>query len=318
MNIPGYVDLQVNGHIGIDFSSPDLTKDKIIFATRELRKQGTIAFLPTIVTSPIEIYEKNLPLLVEAMEEKEMENAILGIHLEGPFFSDCEAKGVHNPDWMLLPDKDHFDKLNNLAGGKIRMITISAELPGAESFCKYVSGLGITVSLGHQMAAETEIYALSGAGATSLTHLGNGIPHLIPRHQNPLIAGMANDDLTAMIITDSFHLPPSLIKTIIRTKGPGNIVVVSDASPVAGLPPGNYFLFGINTVLEESGLLHNPKTGYLAGSSYTMKQCMEYLKTLNILSDRELQEVGFFNPLRLINIKPEDAEELFSDKIKRS
>ena len=318
MNIPGYVDLQVNGHIGIDFSSPDLTKDKIIFAARELRKQGTIAFLPTIVTSPMDIYEMNLPLIVQAMEEKEMENEILGIHLEGPFFSNCEAKGVHNPDWMLMPDKDHFDKLNDLAGGKIRMITISAELPGAESFCKYVSGLGITVSMGHQMATEAEICALSGAGATALTHLGNGIPHLIPRHHNPLIAGLANDNLTAMIITDSFHLPPSLIKTIIRTKGPGNIVVVSDASPVAGLPPGNYHLFGIDTVLEESGLLHNPKTGYLAGSSYTMKQCMEYLKTLNFLSDRELQEVGFYNPLRLINIKPEVAEELFSDNVRRS
>ena len=318
MNIPGYVDLQVNGHIGIDFSSPDLTKDKIIYAAGELRKQETIAFLPTIVTSPMDIYEKNIPLIAEAMKEKEMENVILGIHLEGPFLSDSEAKGVHNPDWMIHPDKDIFDKLYDLAGGEIKMITISAELPGAESFCKYASGLGITVSLGHQMATETEIYALSGAGATSLTHLGNGIPHLIPRHHNPLLAGMANDDLSAMIITDSFHLPPSLIKTIIRAKGPGNIVVVSDASPVAGMPPGNYHLFGIDTVLEESGLLHNPKTGYLAGSSYTMKQCMEYLKTLNILSDRELQEVGFFNPLRLINIKPEVAEEMFSDNIRRS
>ena len=305
MNIPGYVDLQVNGHIGIDFSSPDLTKDKIISAARELRKQETIAFLPTIVTSPMDIYEKNLPLIAEAMEERDMENTILGIHLEGPFLSDCEAKGVHNPDWMLPPDKDLFDKFYDLARGKIKMITISAELPGAESFCNYASGLGITVSMGHQMATETEIYASAGAGAASLTHLGNGIPHLIPRHHNPLIAGLANDDLTAMIITDSFHLPPSLIKTIIRTKGPGNIVVVSDASPIAGLSPGNYHLFGIDTVLEESGLLHNPKTGYLAGSSYTMKQCVEYLKTLNLLSDQELQEVGFFNPLRLIHINPE-------------
>ena len=318
MNIPGYVDLQVNGHIGIDFSGTDLTKDKIIFATRELKKEDTIAFLPTIVTSPMDVYEKNLPLIAKAMEEKEMENIILGIHLEGPYLSDCEAKGVHNPDWMTLPEKDHFDKLYDLAGGKIKMVTVSAELPGAESFCKYASGLGITVSLGHQMATETEIFALAEAGATSLTHLGNGIPHLIPRHNNPLIAGMANDNLTAMIITDSFHLPPSLIKTIIRTKGPENIVVVSDASPVAGLSPGNYFLFGIDTVLEESGLLHNPKTGYLAGSSYTMKQCMEYLKTLNFLSDRELQKVGFYNPLRLIDIKPEVVEELFSDNIKRS
>jgi len=305
MDIPVYVDLQVNGYKGIDFSGPDLTRDKIISASRELRKQKTIAFLPTIVTCHMDVYEKNLPLIAKVMKEEDKKNVILGIHLEGPFLSDGEARGVHNPDWMMLPDKDHSDKLNNLAEGGIKMIAISAELPGAESFCIYVSGLGITVSLGHQMAKESGINNLAKAGATSLTHLGNGLPHLIGRHHNPLIAGMANNDLTAMIITDGFHLPPSLIKAIIRTKGPERIVVVSDASPVAGLSPGNYHLFGIDTVLGKSGLLYNPDSGYLAGSSYTIKQCIEYLKTLNLLSDQELQEVGFFNPLRLIHINPE-------------
>jgi N-acetylglucosamine-6-phosphate deacetylase len=304
MEIPGYADLQVNGYKGVDFSSQDLTSDKIRFVCRELKSQKIIAFLPTVVTSIMEVYEHNLPLLAEAMDKQEIGNLIPGIHLEGPFLSDSEARGVHNPDWMLPLEVDYFNRLFELAEGKIKMLTISAELSGAESFCDYVSGLGVTVSLGHQMATETEIDHLSETGAVSLTHLGNGLPFLIQRHHNPLFAGMANDRLTAMIITDGFHLPPSVIKTIIRAKGIGKVVIVSDSSPVAGLAPGNYKVFGDNVVLEESGFLYNPKTGYLAGSSYTIKQCMEYLASLNLLSEQELLEVGFYNPLKLIKVDP--------------
>src|SRR5699024_4982098 len=124
----------------------------------------------------------------------------------------------------------------------------------------YANERGMTVSLGHQMAAETDLRRLAHAGARSLTHLGNGIPHLLQRHDNPLLAGIANDDLTAMIISDGFHIPPSVIKIIIRTKGVSNICVVSDASPIAGLLPGEYQTLGNDVVLEESGLLHNPET----------------------------------------------------------
>ncbi len=317
MEIPGFVDLQVNGYQGIDFSSPDLTGDGLLFACRELIKQGTVAFLPTIITSSIPIYKKNLRLIAEAINHKDLREHLLGIHVEGPFISPEDgARGAHNQKWVRKPDIKLLDELYQWSEGKIRMLTIAAEMEGAEELCRHSTKLGITVSLGHHMATVSDVNKLADAGARSLTHLGNGLPRLLPRHENPMWAGLAHDDLTAMIITDGHHLPATIIKTVIRTKGISKTVVVSDASPIAGLPPGRYTTLGNQVQLEESGRLHNPATGYLVGSSSTMFDCMNYLLSLGILSTSDLLELGFYNPLRLIDADPEKIKKNTSSSIK--
>lgn len=305
IKIPGYVDLQVNGYKGIDFSSNQLTGKDFIYACKELVKNGTVAFLPTIITSSLEVYERNLKLMNKLMEHNELKRHILGIHLEGPFISKEDgARGAHNQNYIQKPDLRLLDKLYKWSGEKIKLITIAAELEGSETLCKYATSLGITVSLGHQMATDDEISRLADAGARSLTHLGNGLPRLIPRHENPLLSGIANDNLMAMVIPDGHHLPPSLLKIIFRTKGVCNLIVVSDASPIAGLPEGKYNTLGNDVVLEASGRLYNPDTGYLVGSSSTMSEGINYLSSLQIMESENLFDLGFFNPLRLINIEP--------------
>jgi N-acetylglucosamine-6-phosphate deacetylase len=230
---------------------------------------------------------------------------IPGFHVEGPFISaEDGARGAHNPHWVMKPDPAFLDKLFEWSGESIKLLTIAAEVDGARKLCSRAVDLGITVSLGHQMAAEADLQNLVRAGARALTHLGNGLPKLLPRHQNPLWAGMANDDLVGMIIPDGHHLPPSILKAIIRTKGVSNLVAVSDASPVSGLPPGRYHTLGNDAVLEESGYLYNPDTGYLVGSSATMIDCMKYLHSLNLLDVEELVKLGFDNPLQLIDMDP--------------
>jgi N-acetylglucosamine-6-phosphate deacetylase len=157
------------------------------------------------------------------------------------------------------------------------------------------------------MATEEDLRNLARAGAVSLTHLGNGVPAVLPRHENPIWAGLANDDLVAMIITDGHHLPASVLKTIIRTKGADRCVVVSDASSLAGLEAGTYEVTGEKVVLEEGGRLYNPETGYLAGSSSTMLECMNHLASMDLVSSDELIAMGFHNPLKLIGLGPEDV-----------
>ncbi len=107
-----------------------------------------------------------------------------------------------------------------------------------------------------------------------------------------------------MIITDGHHLPPEVLKTFIRTKGATRCIVVSNGSSLANLPPGRYNTHGNDVILDESGRIYNPETGYLVGSSATMLQCMNYLASLNLLSIEELLTVGFFNPLKLIAVNP--------------
>jgi len=306
----GLVDLQVNGYKGINFSDINLTRDDFVQACRGMLGAGTTAFLPTMITSAAEVYEHNLPIMAAVIESTEFRGRLLGIHIEGPFISSQKgARGAHHPEWTAKPDVAYLDKLIGWAQGKVRLLTISAELAGAETLARHAKGRGITVSLGHQMATDKDLRRLVEAGASSLTHLGNGVPAMLDRHENPIWAALANDDLVAMIITDGHHLPASVVKTIIRAKGVDRCVVVSDASSLAGLGPGAYKVLGDRVVLEESGRLHSPDTGYLAGSSSTMLECMNRLASLNVVSADELVLMAFENPLKLIGLGREDVAE---------
>lgn len=302
---PGFVDLQVNGFRGTDFASPDLTAETFASACRALLETGTAAFLPTILTSPLSAYERNLPLMAQVLARDEFQGRLLGIHLEGPFISaQSGARGIHSPEFIRGPDLALLQKLLDWAGGRVQMLTLAAELEGADVLARFAANQGIAVSIGHSLAADEDLARLARAGATALTHLGNGLPNSLPRHVNPIWAGLANDALSAMVIADGHHLPAPVLKTFVRAKGVARTVVVSDASHLAGLPPGRYTTPAGEVVLEESGRLHSPAMLCLAGSSATMLGCMNHLASLDLLSLDDLLAVGLVNPLRLIGVSP--------------
>jgi len=308
IKIQGLVDLQVNGYKGVHFSDINLTRDDFVMACRGVFEAGTTAFLPTMITSPKEVYEHNLPIMAAVLQEAEFRGKLLGFHIEGPFISAQDgARGAHDTQWITKPDLEYLKQLIDWSDDQVKLLTIAADPDGAEKLARYAVSQGIAVSLGHQMASEADLDRLVQAGAVSLTHLGNGVPAMISRHENPVWAGLGNDDLIAMIITDGHHLPASILKTIIRTKGPERCVVVSDASSPAGLPPGKYEALGHQVVLEEGGLLRDLTTGYLGGSSATMLQCMNHLASLDLVSCEELFAMGFDNPLVLIGLGPDDV-----------
>jgi len=301
--IPGFIDLQVNGYLGVDFSSPDLTEDSFAHACECLFQAGTAAFLPTVITSPLEVYERNLPILASVMARDEFRCRLPGIHLEGPFISpEPGAVGAHHPEWVREPDVYTFKQINSWANQTIRLLTLAADRQGADELAGYAAEQGIVVSSGHTLATPTDLERLAQAGATALTHLGNGLPHLLHKFNNPLWAGLADDRYTAMLIGDGHHIPNGVLKAMIRAKGISRTIIVSDAAPVAGLPPGRYTTLGNEVVLEESGLLHNPQKGFLVGSSATMMACMNHIASLNLFSLDELLDLGFYNPLRLIGV----------------
>jgi N-acetylglucosamine-6-phosphate deacetylase len=306
--VPGFVDLQVNGFRGVDFSSPDLSEEGFERVCRDLPARGTALFLPTLITAPTEVYERNLPLMAKLMKRPEIVRHVPGFHLEGPFISPEEgARGMHRSEWIRLPDVPLLDRLQDLAGGGIRMITVAAELPGVDELVKHASEQGIVVSLGHQLADEEAVDRLSHAGARALTHLGNGVPEQLHRHRNPVWAGLAVESLSAMFVADGHHLPDSLLKIFLRTKGVSKCIAVSDASPLSGLSPGSYQWGGVSVVLEEDGRLHQAHGPYLAGSSATLLICMNHLASLGVLAPDELRRLGYDNPLDLIGCEPPPA-----------
>jgi len=309
IRIPGLIDLQVNGYKGVDFSGKDLTEGDLVRACRELLTAGTAAFLPTLITSPVELYERNLPILASVIAREEFRGRVLGIHLEGPFISPQDgARGAHTERWVRKPDIALLDKFIEWAEGTVRLLTIAADQEGAAELSRHASDRGIAVSLGHHMANDRDLARLVAHGAKALTHLGNGAPSMLDRHHNPVWEGLANDSLAAMIIADGHHLPPSLLKTIIRAKGPERCIVVSDASPLAGMPPGEYDSMGARACLEEDGKLYNPATGYMAGSSATILTCANHLASLGIVLPADLVRMCYYNPLRLIGFSPSQIE----------
>ncbi len=296
------IDLQVNGFLGVDFSSPGLTSEKALFAVESLFEHKTGSFLPTIITSDPSTYQRNLRILGQIIEQKKFNDRIPGLHIEGPFISSSPgAVGAHNPDYVRAPSIDFLKQLQEWSGGHIKILTLAAEIPGADKVTEYAVSQGISVFLGHQNASLDDLKRLALSGAKAITHLGNGMPNSVDRHNNVFFYGLAADQLSATIIADGHHLPAHLIQTIIRAKGVEKIAVVSDASPIAGMKPGSYEVMGNKAVLEENGLLHNPQKGCMVGSSATIIQCMDYLKNQNLLNDEQIHKVVYENPLKLLN-----------------
>ncbi|HHE71074.1 MAG TPA: N-acetylglucosamine-6-phosphate deacetylase [Chloroflexi bacterium] len=305
--LPGFVDLQVNGFMGVNFSSPDLTPAALRDAFHAIIERGTIGFLPTVISSPWPIYERNLPLIARVAREEPFRGRVLGIHIEGPFISSVPgAVGAHNPDYVVEPDVGKLEQLLGWGDGAVRLLTVAAEVPGVLPLIRYAVSRGVRVSIGHSLFDQTTLAQASAAGATALTHLGNGLPNLLPRHPNPIWAGLAADAFTAMIIADGHHLPAEVVKVMLRAKGVMRTVVVSDASPVAGLPPGEYQVLGNRAILEPSGRLYNPDKQCLVGSTATMVSCMNFLASLNLLEERQLVALGYENPLRLLGLSDAD------------
>ena len=294
--------------MGCDFSDPALTKNAILQASQAILSNGAcLGYLPTIITSPLTTYDNNLSLLASVMHDYGAQAGIIGIHLEGPFISNQPgAVGCHPPQYTLPPSIDLLKHWQTLAQGNIVLITIASELEGSAELCTWATSNGIAVSLGHQLANGEQIHRLVECGASLCTHLGNGMPNMIHRHHNSIWASLANEQLTAMLITDGEHLPKDSIVTMVRAKGTDNIIVTSDAAPVAGLPAGDYKWGTTPVRVSHGGGVRHGTLPCLAGSGALMLQCMNHLASLRsynddwLLSAAHLIQIGCYNPLHAL------------------
>lgn len=300
MGVNGFVDLQVNGCLGVDFSDSRLTAEGVARVTEALAVRGTAAYLATATTSSWSTYEKVLPLLAGAVSDPRCGGRVLGIHLEGPFISPEDgAVGAH-PRHLTLPAKvDYFDRLYDLCRGELRMLTIAPELDGAGEVIGRAVSRGVRVSLGHTLATEEDVRRAVDAGASLSTHLGNGCPNLIDRHRNPIWAQLGSP-LAAMMIADGHHLPVSVVKSFLMAKAPEKALFVSDASPVAGLPPGEYAAFGGRVRVTGAGRVESADGTHLAGSSACLIDCANFAAASGCADEALLWKLCRDNPLSVL------------------
>ena len=299
----GWVDLQVNGYAGVDFNTAGLTVDAVKAVTERLIADGTEQYLPTFVTGDPEVVCANLRVVDEACRASSVcARAIAGVHLEGPFISSRPgAVGTHPTEWVHAPDLDLFARYQAASGQRVRLVTVAAEVPGMPDFVRALKAQGVTVSLGHMLAATpAEIEPCLAAGATAFTHLGNGIPNTIPRHDNIVFTALVEDRASVMFIPDGHHLPDTVLKVFTRAVPVERLIAVSDAQYPAGLPPGEYDVCGAHARLEPDGLLWNPARNCLVGATAPMAKMMKLLQDRIGLSEAACHEIGYANPLRLI------------------
>src|SRR5262245_61116299 len=178
--LPGFFDLQVNGFGGIDFNAPDLTRDRAAEALDRMRATGVTRCLPTLITSSFDRFAPLARVLGHLPHA-----AIAGIHMEGPYISPRDgARGAHPQADVAPPSVDDFRRRQDAAGGRIRLVTLAPEVPGALPLIAHLVETGVRVAIGHTAAAPEQIADAIRAGASLATHLGNGCPQMLPRHPN--------------------------------------------------------------------------------------------------------------------------------------
>ncbi len=277
---PGLIDLQINGVNGIDFNLSTLTTADIINATHYLLSCGVTSYFPTVITNSDENIITILRAIDEACKTDELVNAcVTGIHLEGPFLSPLEgARGAHSEKYIKAPDWELFKKFREASGGRIRIVTLAPEWENAPAFISGCKHDGIIVSIGHSLANTQHISNAVAAGAGMSTHLGNGIPLMLPRHPNVVWDQLAADALYACIIADGIHIPDSFIKVAMKVKG-RSLMIVSDATCFAGMQPGEYesHIGGIVVLDGNKRISLKSSPGLLAGAAKTLPENIETL-----------------------------------------
>ncbi|HZX03089.1 N-acetylglucosamine-6-phosphate deacetylase [Kribbella sp.] len=275
--IPGLVDLQLNGYGGLDVNDP--TANELPALVRALWTQGVTTVCPTIISADDATTTTLVKQAAAARaSDPVVRYAVPGLHLEGPYISSVEgARGAHDPAVVRDPDAAEFDRWQAAADGAIAIMTVAPERTGAIEFTRHLAANGVLPSVGHSLASAAEVHAFAAAGGRMSTHLGNGLPAQIDRHQNPIWAQLTDDALTAGLIADGHHLPPDTFAALVRAKGPERCVLTSDAAALAGCAPGDYrtAVGGAVTVTPDGGL-RLTGTPYLAGSGASLLDCLRW------------------------------------------
>jgi N-acetylglucosamine-6-phosphate deacetylase len=269
----GFFDLQVNGFAGVDFNDPATTPEAIARALDALRLTGVTRCLPTLITSSFEDFASCARAVLATGHA-----AVAGLHMEGPYLSPEDGpRGAHPRDHARPASFDDFSKRQASADGRIRLVTLAPEVPGALPLIERLVALGVRVAIGHSTASTARIADAVSAGATLSTHLGNGCATTLPRHPNLLWAQLAEDRLWASLIVDGHHLPPETVKVMVRAKTPERCLLVTDAIMCAGGPPGRYHLGALEVELSPEGRVQAPGAATLAGSALTVPQAVANL-----------------------------------------
>jgi N-acetylglucosamine-6-phosphate deacetylase len=247
-----------------------------------------------------------LVVLREAVGRRRAGADVAGVHIEGPYFAPSEA-GAQPPGSIKDPDPQEWARMLAFAD-IVKRMSVAPERPRALELGKELVALGIVASVGHTAATLGDVVDAIEAGYSHVTHMYSSMSGLRRAHAYRILgvieATLLFDELSTELIADGRHLPPNLIRLIIKAKGLDRLCVCTDAVRVAGFQPGEYTFAG-RTVIVEDGVAKLPDRSFFAGSTATMDRCVRTMVHDVGLGLQDAIKLATANPARFMRL---DAE----------
>jgi len=294
---PGFIDVHIQGAGGADIL--DATPDALKTISQTCARFGATSFLATTVFTPDQ-ENKHLAVAADYVGRDLAGANLLGIHLEGPFISP-QKKGMILPACISAPSLQLLEKIQNLANGRLKMMTIAPELPGSIPIIERLVSSGIVASFGHSNATYEQTLAGFDAGISHVTHLFNAMSPLHHRSPGPLIAIFQAESVTAQLICDGVHIHPSVLRFAFGLLGPQRVIPITDGMQAIGLPDGKYFYNGIEYEARDGTARY--KDGTLIGTALGLSQLLQRLITFTACPPDVAIKTVTENPARLLGIE---------------
>ncbi len=301
-----YFDLQINGYVGVDFCSGGLDGESMARACEALEADGVGGILATVITDRIDSLCEKLRAMVRFREQDErICRVVRGFHVEGPFLNASPGYiGAHPPDCVVPATPDAAARLLEAGAGLVRLVTLAPENDAGAATVRRLVGEGVTVSAGHCDPDLATLERAIDAGLSMVTHLGNGCPVDLPRHDNFIQRVLSlSDRLWVCYIADGFHVPFFALRNYYRITGPERTIFTTDAITAAGLGPGVYDLSGEPVEVDEQGVARRPGSPNLAGSTIRGHRLAANLREQLGLDEAGIDRVYRANPMRALGLE---------------
>lgn len=300
----GAFDIQVNGYGGVDYNQDDLRADDLHRSCEKLREDGVDGILATIITEAPEKMEARLQRLVALRKEDPLiHEVIAGLHIEGPFISPLDGfRGAHPLDAVCPANEELAGRLLDAGQGLVRIFTLAPEQDPGSRTTRFLKDRGVVVSAGHTDASLDELRAGIDAGLSMMTHLGNGCPMLMNRHDNIIQRALhLRKDLWLSFIADGVHVAYPALRNYLDLAG-DRALITTDAMTAAGMGPGLHHIGRWEVLVKDDLAAWAPDGSHLLGSAMSFPHVIRNLRDKVGLSETEIQTLIAENPRKSIGM----------------
>lgn len=302
----GYFDIQVNGYGGVDYNQDDLAADDLRRSCERLQADGVDGILATIITEKPDIMAARIRRLVDLREADPVVRAMVaGIHVEGPFLSPRDGfRGAHPADAITPADEAVAARLVEAGQGLVRILTLAPEHDAGAKVTRWAASQGIVVAAGHTDASLEVLRSAIDAGLSMITHLGNGCPMVLSRHDNIIQRALhLREHLWLSFIADGVHIPFHALRNYLDLALPaGRCLVTTDAMSAAGLGPGTHRISRWTVEVKEDLAAWAPDGSHLLGSALSMPRAADNLRHKAGLEDAVVRQLTEINPRKSVGL----------------